>query len=151
MAINTTVATTVPGARCLHAHKGTHRPSEGADPNFKAVPIQVTRGELMDGVSAGEQEDDLRGQLLGHLLEEALKDGSESIMGDLRSCCQWLHGRDANKFGDSAHQVLAGVQEAPRTHPSWRRRLLGNVMRLHQFACTADDSGWIHGPVKHFM
>lgn len=54
------------------------------DSNFVAVPIEITRGELVDGVSVSDHEDDMRGQLLNHLVEEALKDNSESIMGDLR-------------------------------------------------------------------
>jgi hypothetical protein len=53
------------------------------DDNFTQVPIEVKRSDSTSVVTVIDIEDPLRGELLSTLVQEALKDGSESIMGDL--------------------------------------------------------------------
>ena len=54
-----------------------------SDPNFVAVPIEIVRSDTSRSVVVLDEEDYLRGELLAHLIEESLRDGSESIMGEL--------------------------------------------------------------------
>lgn len=83
MSINITVSRTLPRDAYARIEALTHL-LRTTDANFMTVPIEVTRGELPDGVAVVDHEDGLRGQLLRHLLDEALLDGSDSILGELR-------------------------------------------------------------------
>lgn len=83
MSINITISRTVPHDAFARIEALTHQLRQ-TDPNFQEVPIEVSVGDLVDGVSVSDREDDLRGELLRHLVEEALRSDSDSIMGGLR-------------------------------------------------------------------
>lgn len=84
MSIQVTVAPTVPHDAYTRIEALTLLLRD-TDANFAAVPIVVARGDPDGKVAVADPEDYMRGQLLRHLLEEALKDASDSIMGELRA------------------------------------------------------------------
>lgn len=82
MAINITISRTVPHDAFARIEALTNQLRQ-TDPNFQEVPIEVNVGDLVDGVSVSDREDYLRGELLRHLVEEALRSDSDSIMSGL--------------------------------------------------------------------